>query len=119
MTEKKHGEARPQIEHLEDRSVPAVVDLTHHGAIDSANGAIFRQYDAQPTGTGVINSFVRIQTPNAKSTVQQGYNTDHRPVQFDENPSPQFTRLLRLDDVPEVDIGGVKYREFLLDINQK
>jgi hypothetical protein len=51
--------------------------------------------------------------------VQQGYNSDHRPVQFDENTSPQFTRSLTLAGVPIVDIGGVQYREFLLDINQK
>jgi hypothetical protein len=48
-----------------------------------------------------------------------GYNSDYRKVQFDENTSPQFTRSLALADVPVVDIGGIDYREFLLDINQK
>jgi len=95
------------------------LDLTTHGAVGEANGAIFRQFDAQPTGTGVINSFVRLQAPNAKVSVQQGYNTAHRPLQFDENKSPQFTRALHLSEVPTVNIGGVVYREFLLDINQK
>ena len=109
--------ARPQVEHLEDRLTPAVLDLTTHGAIGMLNDGIFRQFDAQPTGTGVINSFVRIQS--TKGAVQQGYNSDHRPVQFDENTSPQFTRSLSLDSVPIVDIDGVQYREFLLDINQK
>ncbi|MBI3823796.1 MAG: carboxypeptidase regulatory-like domain-containing protein [Planctomycetes bacterium] len=111
---------RPQLEQLEDRWTPSgtpTLDLSAHGAIGSVNDAIFRQFDAQPTGTGVINSFVRIQSN--KSAVQQGYNSDHRKVEFDENTSPQFTRSLTLDGVPVVDIGGVKYREFLLDINQK
>jgi hypothetical protein len=109
--------SRPRVEQLEDRMTPSTLDLTTHGAIGSVGDAIFRQFDAQPTGTGVINSFVRIQS--TKGAVQQGYNSDHRPVQFDENTSPQFTRGLALADVPVVDIGGVKYREFLLDINQK
>jgi hypothetical protein len=111
---------QPRVELLEDRLTPsgtATVDLTTHGAIGTVNDAIFRQFDAQPTGTGVINSFVRLQSN--KSAVQQGYNSDHRSVQFDENTSPQFTRSLSVDAVPTVDIGGVKYREFLLDINQK
>ncbi|MBI2806750.1 MAG: hypothetical protein HYX68_17360 [Planctomycetes bacterium] len=109
--------ARPRLEQLEDRVTPSTLDLTSHGAIGSINGAIFRQFDAQPTGTGVIDSFLRIQSN--KSMVQQGFNSDHRGVQFNENTSPQFTRSLLLDDVPVVNVGGVNYREFLLDINQK
>jgi hypothetical protein len=111
--------SKPAVEFLEDRLTPsaATVDLTTRGAIGSINGAIFRQVDPQPTGTGVIDSFVRLQS--TKSAVQQGYNSDHRPVQFNENTSPQFTRSLAVSDVPVVVIGGAKYREFLLDINQK
>ena len=109
--------ARPQVEQLEDRVTPSTLDLTTHGAYGSINSAVFRQFDAQPTGTGVINSFVRIQA--TKGAEQQGYNSDFRKVQFDENTSPQFTRSLTLDSVPTVISGGVKFREFLLDINQK
>ena len=47
-----------------------------------------------------------------------GYNTSERPLQFDENSSPTFTHDLALSTVPIVTIGGVEYREFLLDINQ-
>jgi hypothetical protein len=111
-----------EVQTLEDRAVPSAtptLDLTTSGAIGSINGAIFMQDSPQPTGTGVINSFVRLQTRNGKATVEQGYNTEARPVQFDENTSPQFTRSLHLSEVPSVDIGGTTYREFLLDINQK
>jgi hypothetical protein len=89
--------------------------LTFRGAEGTANGAIFDQSDAHPTGSGVIQSFVRIQGTG----VEQGYNTDARPLQLDENKSPTFTRSLSLGNVPVVTVNNVNYREFLLDINQK
>jgi hypothetical protein len=67
----------------------------------------------------VIQSFVRVQTRHDEAGVEQGYNTDARPLQFDENNSPQFTRSLQLGSVPRVVIDGVVYRVFLLDVNQK
>src|SRR5439155_13939178 len=103
-----------ELETLEQRVTPSTVDLTTAGSLGTLNGAQFRQVDAQPTGSGVIDSFVRLQAQGAKQTVEQGYNTDARPTQFDENSSPTFTRSLRLSDVPVVTIGGVEYREFLV-----
>lgn len=96
-------------------SAAPTVDLTSDsdGYIDDA---YFLRIDSQSTGTGVIEPFVRLST---NQTIAQGYNTDVRPLEFDENNSPQFTRSLLLSDVPTVDIGGTYYREFLLDINQK
>jgi hypothetical protein len=55
---------------------------------------------------------------SSNKDTEQGYNTNARPLQFDENSSPVFTRALQLSAVPIVMIGGVAYREFLLDINQ-
>ena len=78
------------------------------------NGAIFTRIDQSPAGSGVIDSFLRIQ----QNVYEQGYNTDGRDLQYDENSSPTFTRSLSLSAVPIVNIGGVNYREFLLDINQ-
>jgi len=115
------AKARPQVEQMEGRLVPTAtpaLDLSTHGAVGSVNGAVFTQYDAQPTGSGVIQSFVRVQG-TGNQAITQGYNTDARPLQFDENKSQVFTRSLKLSDVPVVNIGGVNYREFLLDINQK
>lgn len=109
----------------------AMYDLT--GAIsDTAhiNDAWFYNVHEADTGTGKIDSFVRIDGngsetyPGDSPAVEQGYNTDGRPVQFDENTSPQFTRSLLLSDVPIVYLSGagrdptIPYREFLLDINQ-
>lgn len=91
-----------------------VVDLTTVGAYGTANGAWFYQTDPHAAGSGVIWSFVRIQGAG----LEQGYNTDYRPLEFDENSSPTFTRSLPLSMVPIVDLGGVWYREFGLDINE-
>ena len=92
-----------------------VLDLTAAGSSGSIGGAYFEQVDPQATGSGVIDPFVRLST---NQDVSEGYNTDARPLQFDENNSPQFTRSLLLESVPTVDYGGSPYKEFLLDINQ-
>jgi len=74
-----------------------VLDLTDGGLTDSGtiNGALFEVNQVQPTGSGVIHSFVRMST---NQNVEQGYNTDARPLQYDENSSPTFTRKLPLAD---------------------
>ena len=110
----------PQLEALEGRLVPstATVDLSTAGAQGTVNGALFQQGSVQPAGSGVIDAFVRIHGLGGAGA-EQGYNTDARPLQFDENQSPTFTRSIQLSDIPEVTIGGVAYRVFLLDINQK
>jgi hypothetical protein len=90
------------------------LDLTTAGSEATASGAILQQTDAQPTGTGYIRSFVRVQATGE----QEGFNTDARPLQFDENKSPQFTRSITVGEMPVVVVDGVEYRELLLDINQ-
>jgi hypothetical protein len=114
--------ARLDLESLAERLVPSatVLDLTTQDATGTAaSGAIVEQVDAQPTGTGHIRSFVRLQGASSGGGSQQGFNTDGRPLVFDENKSPQFTRSITLGQVPVVFRDGVAYREFLLDINQK
>jgi hypothetical protein len=91
------------------------VNLTAGGS-STINGAIFTTNDEQSTGTGVIRSFVRI---SDNSSIVQGYNTDARPLQFDENNSPQFTRSLAKADLQIVKVGTTDYYKFLLDINQQ
>jgi hypothetical protein len=105
---------------LEDRDVPsATLDLTTAGATGSINGALLTQVSEQPTGTGTIHSFVRVQALG-NASVEEGYNTDARPLSYDENNSPQFTRSLAVADTPVVTgANGTRYREFLLDVNQE
>lgn len=94
------------------------IDLTSAGSSGSAaagTGGTFLvfQTDPQSTGTGVIDSFLRIQ----QTGQERGYNTDASSPPLDDKAGT-FTHSLLLSDVPIVTINGVQYREFLLDINQ-
>ena len=91
------------------------LDLTTAGSSGYIGDAYFLQVDPQPTGSGFIKPFVRL---SSNQEVVQGYNTDARPLEFDENNSPVFTRSLLLNDAPLLYLQGTAYRGFLLDINQ-
>ena len=112
--------SRPRLESLEERVVPSVVDLTTLGSSGTINGAIFRQGQVSPSGTGNIRSFVRLH----QSPTEFGYNTDARPftdpvlVNGGTDSTANFTRSLRLSDVPIVSIGGQAYLDFALVVNQ-
>jgi hypothetical protein len=83
------------------------------GDVEVVNEAVFEALDEDAaTGTGVFNPFVRLNGTD----VVQGYNTDYRPLQFDEDAS--WTDSIPLSDVPYALYDGVLYREFQLDINQ-
>jgi len=94
------------------------VDLTFDGASGTINGGVFQTAGVQAAGTGVFNTFVRIQNTGT----EQGYNTDAA-AQFDEKAS--FHHSVLLANIPIV-IGdgtggtdeGVAYREFRLDLNE-
>jgi hypothetical protein len=102
------------LEPLEDRTVPAVLDLTTQGASGTIGAASFLQANPQPTGVGVIHDFLRIQS--SATGEEQGYNSDARPVQLDEKSD---TRAIHLSELPTVNIGGQTYRVALLGINQR
>jgi len=91
------------------------LDLATTSPQDAKNGAIFYSTQQQPTGTGYIDPFVRIQ----RMGTEEGYNTDGA-IQWDtkDHTGQNWTHSIRLGDVPIVTIGGVNYREFLLDINE-
>lgn len=91
----------------------SVIDLTRPHSSGVINGSIFESADFRPAGTGFIDSFVRIQDTGT----EEGYNTSGRPLPFDEK-SGNFTRDLRLGEVPVVAVGGADYYEFRLDINE-
>ena len=83
------------------------------------NGGVFDVVGPQPTGTGVIDSFLRVQQKGA----EEGFNTGLRPMlcdnrTCDDKTDPNYTRNLLSSSVPVVTIGGTKYREFFLDINE-
>src|SRR5262245_55759212 len=83
------------------------------------NGGVFNVVGPHPTGTGVIDSFLRVQMKGA----EEGFNTGARPMlcdgrTCDDKTDPNFTRNLLSSSVPVVDINGQKYRAFYLDINE-
>src|SRR5262245_45467587 len=113
---------RLQITPLEDRTVPTVLDLTGGTTSGVLNGGFFELMGQQPAGSGVIDSFVRLDS-HGNSTTEEGHNSSGRnqgspKLNFDENSSPTFTHNLQLQDVPKVKVGNTWYREFLLDVNE-
>ena len=92
------------------------LDLATLGSEGTINGAIFEQYSPQPTGTGKIQSFVRIQRHGNESGIEAGYNTDG--TREFQTKGGNFTHSLLLSDVPVVTINSVNYREFFLDIGE-
>jgi len=96
-----------------------VLDLTSLGAQESRTASIggdfiVQQIVPQPTGTGFIDSFLRIQ----QTGQERGYNTSLGTPLDDKSPAGGFTRAITLGEIPIVNIGGVDYRQILLDINQ-
>ena len=91
-----------------------VVDLTTLDASGFLNGALFVQIDPQATGTGVIDSFVRV---NDNDGDVAGYNTTVNNV-LDNMSDDTHNHAILLADVPIVNIEGTDYRQFLLDIHE-
>jgi hypothetical protein len=104
-----------------------VVDLMTLNSSGTLNGGIFVQGGTQPAGTGVFGTFLKYQ-PGGKQADVQGYNTDARPLQYDEQNAAPHTHSLELSDVPLYNcdasfipgcVAGEQYRGFKLDINAK
>jgi hypothetical protein len=95
-----------------------IIDLTTANATSTQTAALggsftVTQIQPQSTGTGVIDSFLRV---DSNATSEQGYNTSlGTPL---DDKGGVFTRALSLSEIPIVTIGGIAYRQFLLDINQ-
>jgi hypothetical protein len=85
------------------------------------NGAVFTIEDpVQPAGTGVIQSFLQEQQ-FANGTTERAINgtfTQPPGPAMDEGSSATFNHPILLSDIPTVEIEGVLYREFLLDLNE-
>ncbi len=92
-------------------------NLTSPGSTVTINGAKFLAYDPNTSsGTGLFDTFLRVGAPK---DVVEGYNSDLKGNrQFDEDNSLTWTHALLLSEVPQFNLDGIVYREFLLDINQ-
>jgi hypothetical protein len=98
-------------------SANTVRDLTTAGSTTtntSASGDTFivNQITPQSTGTGFIDSFLRIQQTGS----ERGYNTNTNQVL--DNKDGNFTHSILLSDLAVQTVGGVEYYMFILDINQ-
>jgi hypothetical protein len=87
------------------------------GGSGTLNGALFVTTDQQPTGSGVIQSFVRL-SQSGNNTTAEGYNSSSSSLMPDVNTSNTFTHDIQLSSLSLVNIAGVSYYQFLLDINQ-
>jgi hypothetical protein len=109
------------MEFLEDRTAPAVLDLTGMASEGIANpfqGAIFTASipHTSNSGSGNIDSFVRLDNTG----IEQGFNTDARPYVSpnDAGTTASFNHSLQLSSLPVVVVNGQTYYEFMLDANQ-
>lgn len=99
-----------------------VCDLTTQAScsISGFNTGLFYQDEVHPSGTGVIDSFLRLQ----QKTYEAAYNTSARPINLDAvdgmnaKTDKNFTRNLAIGEVGTTTIGGTAYRSFFLDINE-
>ena len=91
-----------------------VVDLTGNNNSGTANGAGFDYTPAQPTGTGVIEPFLRLQA----DPTEQGYNTSGG-TPFDDKAGI-WTHDIQFSDLQTttVSLNGAAYFQILLDVNE-
>lgn len=91
----------------------AIIDLVG-GNSGSSNGAFYEWTDFSATGSGVVNSFVRVQNRGT----EQGYNHSlgHN-VPWDTKPGIH-THDIQMQDLITATITGINYFQFLLDINE-
>lgn len=91
------------------------VDLTSAGASGSINGATYTQIPPQSTGSGLIDSFVRVGAAN--QDVVQAYNTTAN-TPFDNVGGASFNHAVTVGDIGFIADNGSSVMRFLLDINQ-
>jgi hypothetical protein len=96
----------------------AMLDLSTAGNSGWVNTAYFYQYTTSTSGTGLFDPFLQVKPANVSQKIIQGYNTDFtvNTAQYDEVTGKSDP--LPLNGVPTATIGGITYREFLLDINE-
>ncbi len=106
---------------LNQSRADTILDISSSGSSSGTlDGVIYQQFNAKG-GTGLIQSFLRIQT--AKGT-ESGYNTgfprNNFPSGFPnfDTKGGNFTVTVPFGLVPKVNVTGTDYRNILLDINE-
>jgi hypothetical protein len=94
-----------------------IYDLTSVGDVEMINGAYYLQWDGQPTGTGVFDTFVEIGQPGGHVTVEDAYNTTEDRV-LDNGSADQHNYSITLGDLSYTTYDSVDYAVFALDVNE-
>jgi hypothetical protein len=96
-------------------SLDLTVPNSQYQETSSSGSQFIVSYSAiQPTGTGNIDPFLRVQATN--SDQEQGFNTDVG-TPLDDKGGP-WTHSVQVGELGSQTIGGVQYAKFLLDANQ-
>lgn len=115
------------LEALDAREVPALLNL-RAGVIDHVDSdklagqgktAWFQQLGNDPTISS--QTFLRMQDGRRAATadgVEEGFNTDARPLQLDAVGGVLGNHSIQLSSIPQVSLNGNTYREFLLTVRQ-
>jgi hypothetical protein len=91
----------------------STLNLTTAGSSGTLDGALFTQ-GAQLSGTGVFPAFVQVAGNNP---TKSAYNTTVNNV-LDNGTSNNFNHQIQVGNLVLVNVGGVNYYQFLLDINE-
>jgi hypothetical protein len=84
---------------------------------DVGGTAIFSEIFNHPTGTGVFEPFLTINS-QGNNAIESGYNTDGHTALFLDQQRPEWNNLLRLSDLAQITIGNANYFAFELDSNE-
>ncbi len=103
-------------------AAPISLNLKSSGASGSINGGTYSQILQLPTGSGYIDSFVRLAGGGAASQpVVQGYNTTVNGV-YDNGNDNTFNHAMTVGQIGFIDTNGAAdgglVMRFMLDINQ-
>ncbi|TMQ01300.1 MAG: hypothetical protein E6L09_03930 [Verrucomicrobia bacterium] len=82
----------------------------------SIGDALFSVVDNHPTGTGVFDPFLTVQSPG-NQPIEQGYNTSGRPLPLDDLRN-HWNIDLQVQNLQSVTIGDTSYYVFELDANE-
>ena len=86
------------------------------------NGATWNTAANFSVGTGVLSPFLQVQGSandfDDNGNTEEGFNTDARPMVYDQGNAAGHDHSLALNKVPVVKISGTAYREFIFDANE-
>jgi hypothetical protein len=97
------------------------VSVTVPGAVGGS--AIFSDHWEQPTGTGVFDPFLTLdsngQTSTGNTAIESAYNTDGtRAIYLDQQKPNAFNKTLTYGSLAKFTVNGVSYVGFDLDANE-